>query len=793
MKKFLGTTIALLFVLTTLAQVRIKGKISGTDNQPLAGVSVQLFVGNKSQFNTVTDNNGMFVFTSITNDASCRVIITYTGLETQQKNFKADTNKDFVFVMSSSEKLLDPLEVKAVRAADRSPFTKTNITKAEIAQANLGQDLPFLLNQTPSVTLTSDAGNGIGYTGIRIRGSDASRINVTLNGIPYNDAESQGTYFVDLPDILSSTGSIQVQRGVGTSTNGAGAFGATINLSTNTLNENAYAEINNSFGSFNSWKNTISLGSGLLNDHFTIDARLSNITSNGYVDRASSTLQSYYLSAAYINDKTTLRFNTFSGREKTYQSWYGINKETLENDRTYNPAGTEKSGEPYDNQTDNYVQTHYQLFFTRAFSNNLSLNVASFLTRGKGYYEEYKADRLFSEYKLPDFVLGDDTITQTNLVRQLWLDNYYYGQTVALAYKKNNNEITFGGSWAQYDGKHYGRIPWAQFGIPKDYEYYHLTANKTDINAYTKWLRRVNTKWNAFADIQYRHVAHTMNGFKYNPSLVVARRFDFINPKAGISYYYNGVNAYVSYALAHKEPNRDDFEAGPRQQPAAETLHDIEMGFEKKGTHYNVGATLYYMGYKNQLVLTGKLNDVGSYTRVNTPQSYRTGIELQGQLQPLKWFSINAGATFSRNKVRSFTEYIDNYDDGKQDAITHHNTDISFSPAVIANGSLVFLPVKNLSLNLMAKYVGSQFLDNTQNDERKLAAYFTQDMRVGYSLQHVIFRETTIILHVNNIWNNLYEPNGYTYPYIYDGSLVNDNYYYPMAGTNFMIALNIKL
>src|SRR5665647_2285571 len=411
--------------------------------------------------------------------------------------------------------MLDNIEVTSIRAADKAPFTKTNISKQQIEKINLGQDLPFILNQTPSVVVNSDAGNGIGYTGISIRGSDASRVNVTLNGIPYNDAESQGTFFVDLPDISSSLNSIQVQRGVGTSSNGAGAFGATINLSTNEVNKEKYVELNNTYGSFNTWKNTIKAGTGLLGNHFTIDARASAISSDGYIDRAKSNLKSFFVSAAYISKTSSLRFNILSGKEKTYQAWYGVPENYLDSDRTYNPAGTEKPGSPYSNETDNYTQTHYQFFYDKKINSNLSFNTAIFLSRGKGYYEEYRAGQLYSDYGLPDYIRGTDTITSTDLIRRLWLDNYFYGGIFSLQFQKNKTHVTFCGGWDEYDGKHYDVVTWAQQGgFPNDYVYTNVSANKRDLNLYGKLLQTLGSGFSAFADIQGRFVNYDIKGFE---------------------------------------------------------------------------------------------------------------------------------------------------------------------------------------------------------------------------------------------------------------------------------------
>ncbi len=688
--------------------------------------------------------------------------------------------------------LLNPIEVKAVRASDKAPFTTTNLSHADIEKVNLGQDIPFILNQTPSVVVNSDAGNGVGYTGIRIRGTDGTRINVTLNGIPYNDAESQVSYFVDLPDIASSVNSLQIQRGVGTSSNGAGAFGATINLSTNEINAKPYGEFNNSFASFNTWKHTLKVGSGLLAKHLTLDARLSNISSDGYIDRASSDLNSFYISTAYLNQKNSLRLNIFRGKEKTYQAWYGIPQNFLTTNRTYNAAGTEKQGEPYANETDNYTQTHYQLFYNHKVNTNVGFNVAAFLTKGAGYYEEYRSAQSYADYGLHDFDNGTSVITKTDLIRQLWLDNNFYGTIFSVQQKNNQTQFTFGGGWNKYDGKHYGLVTWAQQGFDKDYRFYDLYSHKSDLNLYAKLQQQLSRHLTGFADIQMSNVKYNINGFKDHPDLVIHKNYVFINPKTGISYTKNNYNAYVSYSLTSKEPNRDDFEAGVQQPPLPEVLHDVELAIEKRTTNYQYGFTGYYLYYHNQLVLTGKINDVGSYTRTNAPSSYRMGIELQGKLKITRWLNANANFTISENKIKNFTEYDDDYDNGAQKSFDYHNTDISFSPNHIGFANLDFLPVKNAGISLISKYVSKQYLDNTSKNSRSLSAYYLQDVRVNYSLKGKFAKETNFVLQVNNIFNKRYEPNGYTFSYFSGGNFITENYYYPMAGTNFIAAINIK-
>jgi iron complex outermembrane receptor protein len=719
--------------------------------------------------------------------------------------------------MERIDLFLQPIEVRALRAGEHAPFAKTNLSKQEIEQINLGQDLPFLLNQTPSVVINSDAGNGVGYTGIYIRGTDATRINMTLNGIPYNDAESQGIYFVDLPDFASSVNSVQIQRGVGTSSNGAGAFGATINFSTNEFNEKAYAEFNNSFGSFNTWKNTIKLGSGLLAGHFTLDARLSRISSDGYIDRASSDLKSFYASAAYLSQRSSLRFNVIWGSEKTFQAWNGIPEAKLDGnlaalkihyednigslyftpedslnlfrskDRTYNYF-------TYSNQTDNYIQDHYQLFFNHQFNDYLSLNTAAFLTRGKGYYEEYQPQQIYADYGLPPPVFNGDTVSSTDLIRQRWLDNYFYGLIYSLQYKKNRTQATLGGGWDRYDGKHYGYVIWAQNGgIPNGYTYYHEPADKTDFNVYAKVQQQLASHWWLFGDLQYRVVHYSIDGFDDDPTLFVDNLYHFINPKAGLSYSDGPWEAYLSYSQASHEPNHDDYEANPNEQPKPETLHDWELSLGRKNPRWGWDATGYYMLYHDQLTLTGKINDVGEYTRTNTPQSYRLGIELEGYAKPLHWFSAEGNLALSQNKVKNYTEYDDNYDNGGQVSYSYQHTNIAFSPALVAGATLNFWPVREMELSWIHKQVSREYLDNAQKTDRMIAGYAVENLRIIYKFKSNSVRETEIIFQLNNVFNEKYQPNGYTYSYVLNSQLVTENFYFPMAGPNILLAVNIKL
>lgn len=683
--------------------------------------------------------------------------------------------------------LLSPVEVRAVRAGSATPVTKTNLDKKEIDALNTGRDIPFILNYTPSVVANSDAGNGVGYTGMRIRGVDATRINVTMNGIPYNDAESQGTFFVDLPDFASSANSIQVQRGVGTSSNGAGAFGASINFSTNEFNPEPYGEFGYNYGSFNTWKNTVKTGTGLMYDHFTVDLRLSRIHSDGFVDRAESDLRSFYFSTAYTAKKTSLRANIIFGKEKTYQAWYGISESDLRNNRRkVNYAGTEKPGDPYDNETDNYLQDHYQLFFNQQLGERLKFSTAVFLTTGRGYYEQYKANRRYADYHIP-------RSGRTDLVRQLWLNNEFYGNIFSFHYAHRNTQATLGGAITQYDGQHFGEVTWASNGMPTPrHRWYDHDALKTDYSIYGKQQTHFKRWWHVYTDLQYRHVRYSINGFRDNPSLLVSNHYHFLNPKAGISFQKHSWKSYLSYGMANKEPNRDDFETGLLQQPKREQLHDIEMGLEKRSDQYHWGFNLFYMYYRDQLVLTGQINEVGAYTRSNVPKSFRMGVEMEGSIRFSDWVNASANLAISRNRVLDYTYYIDDYDNGGQKSTHYSSADLAFSPNIVSAATINFLPIERLELGVLSKYVDKQYLDNTQNSKRVLKAFFVQDLRARYLFQWKKLKQGELLFMMYNVFNRKYEPNGYTYSYILGGDTITENWYFPMAGRHFIAGINLK-
>lgn len=686
---------------------------------------------------------------------------------------------------------LNEVVVSSTRANQKMGMAFTNVYQKELKKQNLGQDMPFLLNQLPSVVVSSDAGAGVGYTGIRIRGTDPTRINVTLNGVPYNDSESQGTYWVNMPDFASSAQSIQVQRGVGTSTNGAGAFGASININTLSYQQEAYGETNFTVGSFNTLKTNVLASTGLLNGHFVVDARLSKLSSDGYIDRASSDLKSFYVSAGYYGKNSFARLNVFSGKEKTYQAWEGVPESLLKTNRTFNPY-------TYDNQVDDYQQDHYQLISSFKLNKNWTFNPTLHYTKGRGFYEQFRKQETFLNYGLPNIVIGTDTIKTTDLVRRKWLDNDFYGITYSLDYQSNKKfSANIGGAWNKYDGDHFGEIIWAKNTSTADihYRWYQSNALKTDFNIFGKAYYQVNDALNFYGDLQYRTVSYDIKGTADKRQDITQKTdYQFFNPKFGVNYQVNKTSSlYASYAVGNKEPSRQDFIDNAPDAPKAENLQDLEAGYRLAGQKFNFDANFYYMNYKNQLVLTGQVNGVGEAIRVNVAESYRAGLELSANWMFAPRWILAANTTFSQNKIKNFSETVVNYD-GDADKINKFSkTDISFSPNLIAGGQLSYTPAKNLEFTWLTKYVSKQFMDNTSDDNRSLNAFFVNDIRASYSIKPKIVKELTFSLLVNNLFNHLYESTGYTYSYIYEKQTVTENFYYPQAGTNFLLAVKVRL
>ncbi|HWS60055.1 MAG TPA: TonB-dependent receptor [Flavobacterium sp.] len=688
---------------------------------------------------------------------------------------------------------LDEVLVSAIRVTTKTPVTFSNLDKKEIAPRNLGQDIPVLMNYMPSVVTTTDTGNGVGYTGIRVRGSDATRVNVTINGIPYNDSESHGTYWVNMPDFASSLESLQLQRGVGTSTNGAGAFGASLNMLTDSYSKESKGEISSSIGSFNTNKNTVKFSTGLMNDHFEIAGRLSTLKSDGYIDRASSDLKSYFLQGTYVGNTTLIKAIVFGGTEKTYQAWNGIDAATLETNRTFNPSGiyTDEFGNTrfYDNETDNYQQDHYQLHWNEKLSNNWSTNLAFHYTKGKGYYENYKEDQDFADYGLNP-ISDAPTVTTTDLVRQKWLDNHFYGTTFSANYKKEKLDLILGGGWNKYQGDHFGKVIWARYASTSELgdHYYDDFSTKTDGNIFAKANYQLTDKWSLFGDLQWRNVNYKANS---DETGLVDDTFNFFNPKAGLNYDINKNNKlYFSYAKANREPNRTDYESG---SPKPEKLDDYELGWRFDALKIKINTNIYYMEYKDQLVLTGELNDVGSPIRTNSGDSYRLGLEIDATIQLAKKWLIQPNITLSQNKNKDF--YFER--DGELQNLG--DTNIAYSPNVIFGNRIAFVPNKDFQVSLYSKFVGEQYMANIDSEGSKLESYYINDLNASYEFRpKKIFKSIMVSALVNNIFNLEYVSNGYFYTYDDDYSnppaitTIEGAGYYPQAGINFLVGLTLK-
>lgn len=723
---------------------------------------------------------------------------------------------------STQVEKLDEVLLSATRAKDKTPVAFTNITKEALESTNLGQDLPILLDQLPSVVTTSDAGAGVGYTGIRVRGTDATRVNVTINGIPYNDAESQGTFWVNMPDFVSSVEDIQLQRGVGTSTNGSGAFGASLNLKTLNPSTEGYATTTNVVGSYGTRKHNISLGSGLKNG-FYAEGRLSKIMSDGYIDRASSDLSSYYVEGGFLDKKTSVKAIVFGGKEETYQSWYGTPEAVVNGDRdgiqefidrNYSSdaeaenllnSGRTYNYYTYDNEIDHYEQTHYQLHVSHQFNNYFSANLSGNYTRGKGYFEQYKDGEEVGDY----FPESADASEEGDVIRRRWLDNDFYAIVSSFNYKKDNLNLYLGGGYNKYDGSHFGELIWDSFpvSVPIRTDYYTSIGEKNDYNAYLKAEYILNYKWFLFADVQYRGVDYKSNGLSSDLIPIdVSETYNFFNPKAGVTYSIDNYNSvYASLAVANREPNRDDLTKNP-VLPQPERLYDYEFGYKLKTPNYYATANLYYMDYKDQLVLTGDLDNVGDPIRENVKESFRAGVELQAGYKFSELLRIDANATFSQNKIKNFdyvvydTQYDPNtWETVSYDAVTtsYQDTDISFSPNVVAGGTVRFTPINNLNLAFISKYVGKQYLDNTSSDSKSMDAYFVNNFNASYKIQPNWIKEIAFNLLVNNIFDNEYVSNGYTYSYYYrpqgsNDNPITENFYYPQAKINFLLGMTLK-
>ena len=782
--KITVTFLAILCITNVHAQeiFNISGKVTDA-GKPFSGVNVLIKGTSKG---TLTNADGDYSI-SLKQGIYSIVFSTFG----KPKEFHIVLNKNLTLNVDLADTYLDLEEVlvAAVRVKSTSPVTHSNVKKEDIETRNLGQDIPILLNYLPSVVTTSDAGAGVGYTGIRVRGSDATRVNVTINGIPYNDAESQGTYWVDLPDFASSTESIQLQRGVGTSTNGSGAFGASLNLLTDAVSENAYGEISSSVGSYNTFKNTIKFSTGKINDHFEFAGRLSKINSDGYIDNAWSNLKSYFLQAAYTDDNTLIKAITFSGKEKTYQAWAGVSKEDIANfGRTYNPY-------TYENEIDNYQQDHYQFHWNEKINNYWSTNIALNYTKGKGYFEQFKEAESFSDYNLTPIEIGGEIIEETDLIRRRWLDNDYYVANANATYNNNNLELIIGTSYSNYQGIHFGEIIWAEYAGDSNIRdrYYESNTKKTDTNIFAKLSYKLDDFWTVFSDVQARFVGFKTNGLTSDRAPInVDETYNFINPKAGISFRTNEKNSiYFSYANASKEPNRNDFENGVN---TSEELHDFELGWRFNSAKSSINTNFYYMLYQNQLVLTGAIDDTGAFIRATSGKSYRFGLEIDAQLQLSKKVTVLPNIALSTNKNKNFVT-------SKDGALVNlGTTNISFSPEIVAGNAFIYNNEKGFEVAFLSKFVGEQFMGNIDAENSKLDSYFVNDFNLSYTFStSKLFSNIRFSLLVNNILNTRYISNGYYYTYDDTWSVPGETTtldgagYYPQATRNFLVGITLSI
>lgn len=711
---------------------------------------------------------------------------------------------------------LQEIEIMSTRATETTPVAFTNIGEEKLAKMNTGIDLPYLISTTPSAIATSDAGAGIGYTSLRIRGTDGTRINVTANGIPVNDSESHNVFWVNMPDLTSSIKDIQIQRGVGTSTNGAGAFGASINIKTSDFNTKPYASFSSSAGSFGTHKETLRAGTGIIADHWSLDMRLSNIGSNGYIERAKTKLNSYYIQGAYYGNNTSVRVISYSGNEETYHAWnYASKEEMAMYGRRYNSCGymfTDSDGKAhyYDNQTDNYTQHNVQLLADHHFTNALSMNIGLHYTKGDGYYQEYKSERKLKEYALQSFTIEGNEVKRSDLVRKKAMDNHFGGGIFSLTYNSGNINASLGGGANRYFGKHFGNVLWVKNYIGElhpDHEYYRNNGAKNDMNIYLKADYRAIECLNIYADMQYRHIGYTIKGEndKWNDAtnslqqLDINEKFDFFNPKAGLSWQISRKNRlFASVSMAHKEPTRNNYTDGKlHEQPKAERLIDYELGYTYNSRLVHAGANIYFMDYKDQLVLTGELNEIGEPLATNIPDSYRAGIELTAGIALPFGLTWDVNATFSRNRIKEFTEVL--YDDDTYERwdIKYKETPIAFSPDIIANSNIAY-HWRGLEASLQSQFVSKQYMSNTAQEEHILDAYFVNNLRIAYTFKFNGVKSLTLGATIYNLFNEEYENNGYAGSGYYtdaDGTRHRYNYagYAAQAGINALGTITIEL
>jgi iron complex outermembrane recepter protein len=776
----------------------VRGKVTDDSGNPLAGAGITIENG---FFGVHSNSDGLYVLEGL-RTGIYRVRFSFLGYET--KTVEINVSGESTVNVSLVQKTLEAGEVivNATRAGDHSPMAYVTIDNDALKNQNTGQDIPYMLSLTPSLVETSEAGTGIGYTSLRIRGTDANRINVTIDGIPLNDPESQQVFWVDLPDLASSTDNIQVQRGAGTSSNGAAAFGATVSIQTKSPENEPYAQISTSYGSFNTNKNTITASTGLLANKFAFMMRLSQIHSDGYVRRTWSDHRSAYLSGVYRSGRSRLQINVIMGEEHTGISWWGVPKEMLSVDRRYNPAGeyTDENGitKYYNNESDNYFQNHYQLLYSIKIKDALNFNAAVHFTSGKGYYEEYKDNDALSGYGLPAITIGDSTISSTDLIRRKWMKNDFSGAIWSLKYKKEKLEAVLGGGANYYYGDHFGRIIWMRNAgnLENEYQWYLGHGVKSEMSLYGKADYSVTDKISLFGDLQYRYIHYNINGIDDDLKVLNSNhKYGFFNPKAGLFFSITPrQDAFLSFSVANREPTRSDFTeaAGdPDATPRPETLYDSELGYKMRGNKYSLGINLYGMYYNDQLVPTGELSSTGYSIMTNVAKSYRLGSEITAGIKPANFFSWDLSITMSRNKIMDFTEYYTNYNttDWSQEYKSKKLgiVDIAYSPDMTSSSDMNFRVSKIIEIHLISKYVGSQYFDNTMNRNRKIDPYFVNNLMASFSPVIKGLKSAEFQLLVNNIFNVKYENNAYGGNWYEDGEEKTWSYFFPQAGINFML------
>lgn len=780
MKQGLALLAAACLSVQAWAQITLTGIVTdSSDSQPLSGAHVMLV---NTRHRTISDGEGQFSFKNLS-AGDYLLQVSFIGYSQENSTIHLTEDQYVKVLLNPVSVASGEVIVSALRAAASTPTTFTSVTAEALDRQNPAQDMPYLLVNEPAVVVTSDAGTGTGYTGMRIRGSDLTRINVTINGIPLNDPESHAVYWVDIPDFAASVNSVQLQRGVGTSTNGAGAFGASMNLETNPVRHEPHARIDAAAGSYGTWKTSFEAGTGLLNKHWYFEGRISALGSEGYIDRASSDLRSYFFQGAYTGRRTLLKALAFGGKEKTYQAWYGTDAVTLAANRTFNWAGTifEEDGSVsyYDNQTDNYSQDHYQLHLTHRFAGQFNLSVSGHYTRGRGYYEEYMQQQPFADYNLKPL---NDTTETTDLVRRRWLDNHFWGITWALQHQRSKVSFLLGGAANRYSpARHFGEVIWAGYAADSrpPFRYYENESDKSDVNVYAKTTWNPSEKLTLYIDIQYRFVDYSMLGLEEEGMAGgINRKFHFLNPKAGLGFSTKAGMLYASYSIAHREPIRDDYiDAVSGETPEPERLGNFELGLRKSASGWSYALNYFLMHYQNQLVLTGEINPDGAYVRRNSGKSYRTGIEMSGELAMGKRLSVGGNLCLSRHR----TDYSE--PSGNGELINYTNTPISFSPAITAATRLILKPAENFETEWVSRYVGQQNLDNTGNEDRVLAAYCVHDLNFCLHLATDRLTRFSLRVQVANVWNARYESNGYMW-----GSTP---YYFPQAGRHYMAGLTI--